>query len=76
MTAVYILYGYCAVGFVFALWFSFFKLRKIDEAAKGSTVWFRLIIMPASILLWPIVCKKLFEKGRSKVSDKEIDHQF
>lgn len=59
MAAVYILYGYCIVGIIVAVWFSFFKISKIDEAASGSSIWFKLIIMPATILLWPVVCIKL-----------------
>ena len=62
MGIVYLLYAYFAIGFLFAIWFSFFKVKKIDEGAAATSVWFKLIIMPASILLWPLVCKKLFPK--------------
>ncbi len=59
MAAVYILYGYCIAGIVFAVWFSFFKVAKVDEVATGSSVWFKLIIIPATILLWPLVLVRL-----------------
>ncbi len=59
---MYILYGYGIVGIVFAVWFSFFKVSRIDEAATGTSVWFKLIIIPAALLLWPAVWRKLYSK--------------
>jgi hypothetical protein len=62
MIFVYFLYLYFFVGIIIAAWFSFNKITKIDVAAKGTSFWFKLIIMPAGILLWPIVLLKL--KGK------------
>lgn len=63
MLVVYLLYAYCLIGVLFAIWFSFFKVSKIDNGAAATSIWFKLIIMPASILLWPIVFKKAYKKG-------------
>ncbi len=62
MIFIYAVYLYLAAGFVIAIWFSFFKVGRTDSAAEGTSLWFRLIIMPATILLWPIVLRKISAK--------------
>jgi hypothetical protein len=62
MIFVYIFYLYSFVGIIIAVWFSFYKISKIDVAAKGTSIWFKLIILPAAMLLWPIVLFKLKAK--------------
>lgn len=47
---------YLAIGAVFALWFAFLGVRRIDDA-PGS-LGFRLLILPASAALWPLLLKK------------------
>ncbi len=59
MIVVYFFYAYFFAGFLIAVWFSFYKITKIDAAAKGTSFWFKLIIIPASILLWPVILFKL-----------------
>ncbi|MEO6455598.1 MAG: hypothetical protein ABIN97_16070 [Ginsengibacter sp.] len=49
---------YLACGFVFAIPFVVKGANKIDEGAHGATWGFRLIIMPATIVLWPVLLKK------------------
>ena len=62
MIFVYALYVYFFTGIIIAAWFSFYKITKVDAAAKGTSFWFKLIILPAGILLWPIVLFKLKAK--------------
>lgn len=62
MIFVYFLYVYFFAGIITAAWFSFYKITKIDAAAKGTSFWFKLIILPAAILLWPIILIKLKAK--------------
>jgi hypothetical protein len=62
MIFVYFFYAYFFAGIVIAAWFSFYKITKIDAAAKGTSFWFKLIILPAGILLWPIILFKLKAK--------------
>jgi hypothetical protein len=59
MSFIYFLYTYFFIGFAIAVWFTFSKVSKIDDAAKGTSFGFKLLLMPASILLWPIVLYKI-----------------
>jgi hypothetical protein len=42
-----------------AIWFVFYKITRIDGSAKGTSFGFKVLLLPASILLWPIVLHKL-----------------
>jgi hypothetical protein len=46
---------YAAVGLVFAVVFAFAGAGRIDESAKDAPVGFRLLIIPGSAALWPIL---------------------
>ncbi len=46
---------YLLVGLFFALFFVSFIVPRIDPAAKNSGIAFRLIILPGSTALWPIL---------------------
>ena len=61
MLVVYLVYVYFITGFLFSVWFSFYKVKRVDESTAATSVWFKLIIMPATILLWPIVLYKAFQ---------------
>lgn len=50
---------YLVMGLVFSLYFSFSGVKKIDGLAKNSSFGFKLIIIPGSILLWPLLVIKL-----------------
>ncbi len=58
MIVIYSVYVYFIAGISIAIWFSFFKVTKIDAAVVASSFWFKLIIMPAVLLLWPMVLYK------------------
>ncbi|MCB0618312.1 MAG: hypothetical protein KDC43_14160 [Saprospiraceae bacterium] len=49
---------YAAAGIVFALPFSFWGAPRIDPAAKGSPLGFRLLLLPAATALWPLLLIK------------------
>lgn len=49
---------YLCCGFLFAIPFVINGADKIDEGAHGATWGFRLIIIPATIVLWPVLLKK------------------
>ena len=51
---------YIIIGLIFAVYFSFFGVNKIDENAKNSGLGFRLLILPGVIIFWPILVFKLF----------------
>lgn len=46
---------YAAVGLLVGLAFVAFGAAKVDPAARGSKLGFKLLILPASIALWPLV---------------------
>ena len=46
---------YFALGLIFALAFVFRGVQRIDAAAKGASVGFRLLILPGCAALWPLL---------------------
>jgi len=64
-----ILLIYLSCGFVFAIPFVIKGANKIDEGAHGATWGFRLIIMPATIVLWPVLLKKWIAANKTKTND-------
>ena len=50
--------SYAAIGLLFGLAFGFFGAGKIDPAAKTMPIGARLIILPATMLLWPLMAVK------------------
>jgi len=53
---------YLLIGFVFAIWFVFRKVKQLDEQTAGAPLFFRVLILPGSILLWIFLWKKIREK--------------
>jgi hypothetical protein len=47
--------GYAVVGAAFAVAFVTVGAGRLDPAARGASPWFRLIILPASVALWPVL---------------------
>lgn len=64
MIVIYLLYLYIALGVVIALWFTFFKVHHIDHNAKETSLLFRFLILPGSIILWPYIIYKIFNHDR------------
>ena len=49
---------YIFTGLLFAIPFIFKGVTKIDEGAHGSKWGFRIIIIPGTIVFWPVLLKK------------------
>ena len=49
---------YLFAGLLFAIPFIFKGVTKIDEGAHGSKWGFRIIIIPGTIVFWPVLLKK------------------
>jgi hypothetical protein len=47
--------AYLLSGFVFAIAFLAKGIAAVDEGAVGSTIGFRIIIMPGVIVFWPFL---------------------
>ena len=52
---VYGLDAYAALGLLFAVAFVTVGVERVDPTAKGATFGFRLLIVPGSIALWPVL---------------------
>ena len=49
---------YFIIGIAIAIWFVFYKITRVDTAAKDTSFWFKVLLLPACVLLWPIVLYK------------------
>jgi hypothetical protein len=50
-----VLTAYMGVGFLFAIAFVAWGVSRVDEAAAGSGLAFRLMIIPGVAALWPVM---------------------
>lgn len=55
---------YVVAGFVFAMTFISKGIHRIDEGAHGTGWGFKLIIIPGTIVFWPLLLKKWVEQNR------------
>ena len=46
---------YIAVGFLFGLFFIVRGVHRVDPAARGASWGFRLLILPGTVALWPLL---------------------
>jgi hypothetical protein len=53
---------YLVLGVLFVIPFLMKGLNKIDEGAHGSTIGFKIIIIPALIVFWPVLLSKWMKK--------------
>ena len=69
-TAVHIIFIvaglYLVAGAVFAIFFLTRGIIKVDETAHGSGLGFRLIILPGTIALWPVLLIKWQKVKKTK----------
>ena len=52
---VWMALGYAAVGCVFAVAFVVAGVHRIDPAAHGAGIGFRLLILPGAAAFWPLL---------------------
>ena len=57
-TALILALVYLVAGFVFAIFFLKKGIEKVDTAAQHTGWGFRLIILPGTIALWPLLLNK------------------
>lgn len=55
---LYIVGIYCLCGILFAIPFIIRGVTAIDEGAHETKLGFRIIIIPGSIIFWPLLLKK------------------
>ena len=69
---------YLAAGLAFSIPFVIKGVAQIDEGAVGSKWGFRLIIIPGTIVFWPVLLKKWMKarkEFRSQNSEFTRDEQ-
>jgi len=49
---------YALIGVVFALAFVTKGVERIDDAAKGAPIGFRVLIFPGAAALWPVLASR------------------
>ena len=49
---------YALAGAIFAIAFVSRGIDRLDQAARGSGVAFRLIVIPGAAALWPLLLRK------------------
>ena len=64
--------GWLAVGALVALPFAFFGAPRVLDGAKGSSIAFRLMVVPGAALLWPLVIWRWLALAR-RTSDAEAE---
>jgi len=55
---------YLALGFLFMIPFVIKGVDRIDENAHGSSIGFRMIIIPGVIVFWIVLLKKWLKIGK------------
>ena len=65
MLFVYVLYAYLIIGFIVAISFCFLRIEKIDEGAIHTGIGFKLLLLPAALLLWPLILKRMLLKKQA-----------
>jgi len=57
---------YLLCGFLFAVPFVVKGIKVVDEGAAGTKWSFRLIIVPGSIIFWPVLLNKWLKRLKKK----------
>ena len=66
-TAVAVAYAiefYLLIGFVFAAWFAWRGAQRLDSAAANGSLGFRLLLIPQTVVIWPLPLLRLLAGGR------------
>ncbi len=53
---------YLVIGVLFGLPFVIWGVGRVDPAAKAATPGFRLLVLPGSVALWPLLANRLVRR--------------
>ncbi len=56
---------YLLAGVGFAIWFAARGAGRLDPGATGSTLGFRLLLIPGAVVLWPYLAARILAATRS-----------
>lgn len=62
LTAVAI---YLIIGVLFGIYFVAAGVERIDKAARGAPLGFRIVILPGTVALWPLLIGRLLRGSPS-----------
>jgi hypothetical protein len=62
MIVIDCLYVYIFCGVCFGLFFVFWGAEKIHHSTKGGGIGLKLLLLPASIMLWPYLLIKIIKQ--------------
>ena len=65
-TILWIASLYGLAGFAFAIAFVMFGVARVDPAAAGAPIGFRLLTFPGSLALWPLLLSKWMRATRRR----------
>jgi hypothetical protein len=68
---LYIVAVYLAMGFLFMIPFVIKGVDRIDEGAHGSSIGFRIIIIPGVIVFWIVLLSKWMKIRPLQTSPKK-----
>jgi hypothetical protein len=57
--------AYVAAGLVFGIYFVGRWVGRIDSAARGAPVSFRILILPGAAALWPVLAARCLRAARA-----------
>ena len=63
---------YLTCGIVFMIPFIIKGVDVIDEGAHGSSIGFRIIIIPGTIVFWPVLLKKWIMRKKNIMSQTDV----
>jgi len=63
---------YLLFGLLFAFLFIWKGVGKIDEGAHGGSMGFRIIILPGTMVFWPLLLKKWLKASKQINHDQTI----
>ena len=61
--------GYGFIGLVAGLWLAGGGAARLDPLARGASWGFRVMVVPAGILLWPWLLVRLMRGGQAPPSE-------
>jgi len=65
---IVIVKGYLMCGLAFAIPFLLFGIHRVDHSAKDSTMPFKLMVLPGTMLFWPLLLTRLI-RGKEKPTE-------
>lgn len=66
---------YLAIGLAFALLFVTRWVGRVDPAARSGTLGFRVLVIPGSALLWPMLAGRLL-RGTAEPPEERNAHRL